>query len=213
MNELIVFVRDALSAGHSRAEIRSVLDQAGWPEDEVRDAMSRFAEVPFPLAVPNRRQSGSAREAFLYLVTFVALYTFAISFGAILFGLVDHWIPDPLMSRVDSDSIAAEGMRWSIASIVVSFPLYLILTRMHLRSYVKDPERRTSPVRRWLTYLTLFVAVCVVISTLIALIAGILGGDYASQFILKLFIAMAIAGAVLFYYLWDLRRGEKSVAS
>ncbi|MFI5386331.1 MAG: DUF5671 domain-containing protein [Fimbriimonadales bacterium] len=209
MNELVLFVRDAISAGHPRAEIHTVLAQAGWPEDEIDDAFSRFADVPFPIAVPHRHQSGSAREAFLYLVTFVALYTFAIALGTLLCGLVDHFIPDAVADRYAYGNYENEGLRWSIASIIVSFPLYLILTRMHLVSYVRDPERRTSPVRRWLTYLTLFAAACVIIGTLIGLIGGLLGGEFASRGILKLLIVMLIAAAVMFYYLWEMRRGEK----
>ena len=211
MNELIAFVREAISKGHQRSEIQAVLAQAGWPEDEIVDAISRFADVQFPIAVPHRRQSGSAREAFLYLVTFVALYTFAISIGALLFGLVDHYIPDLVADRYayGDDN---EGLRWNIAAIIVSFPLYLILTRMHLASYTRDPECRTSPVRRWLTYLTLFVAANVILGTLIGLIGGVLGGEFASRFILKLLIAMLIAGAILLYYLWEMRRGEKEAS-
>lgn len=209
MNELILFVREAFSAGHPRAEVHTVLTQAGWPEDEIDDAFSRFADVPFPIAVPHRRQSGSAKEAFLYLVTFVALYTFAIAFGALLSGMVDHYIPDPVADRYAYGDYQNEGLRWSVASIIVSFPLYLILTRMHLVNYVRDPERRTSPVRRWLTYLTLFAAACVIIGTLIGLISSLLGGEFAMRGILKLLIAMLISAAVMFYYMWEMRRGEK----
>src|SRR5512140_2939500 len=109
LNELIAFVREAFSAGHPRTEVRAVLAAAGWPEDEIDDAFSRFADVQFPIAVPHRRQSGSAREAFLYLVTFVALYTFAIAFGALLFGLVDHIIPDPVADRYAYGDSQNEG--------------------------------------------------------------------------------------------------------
>lgn len=213
MNELTVFIRESLSAGHSRSEIHAVLEKAGWPDDEIADALSRFADVEFPIAVPRRKQSGSAREAFLYLVTFMALYIFTIAIGSLLFGMVDNLIPDRVADRYSygDDQYQNEGFRWAVASIIVSFPLYLGLTRMHLLSYVRDPERRTSGVRRWLTYLTLFVAASVIIGTLIALIGNILGGELVSRIVLKLVVAMLISAAVMAYYLWEMRQGEKAV--
>src|SRR5579862_5428183 len=99
MNELTVFIRESLSAGHPRSEIAAVLKQAGWPEDEIGDALSRFADVEFPIAVPRRKQSGSAREVFLYLVTFMGLYIFAVSMGCLLFGMVDTYIADRVADR------------------------------------------------------------------------------------------------------------------
>ena len=205
MNPLLDFVKESLAGGHSRDEIRTVLSQANWPLDEIDDALSRFSDVAFPIPVPTPRRSGSARDAFLYLVTFVALYTTGIALGALLFGIVDHFLPDPL----DQSGYQSDGLRWNIATLIVAFPLYMGLTRMHLHSYVRDPERRTSAVRRWLTYLTLFVAADVVIGTLIALIGEVLGGNMAAPFLLKCLITLLLSGAVFSFYMWELRFGDK----
>ena len=209
MTELTQFVRDALAAGRSRGEARAVLLQAGWPGDEIDDALACFAEIDFPVPVPRRRTSGSAREAFLYLVTFVMLYTAAISLGNLLCGFVDSAMPDAVQdsTRYGSD-YQNEGTRWLIASLVVSFPVWFLLTRAHLKSYANDPQRRTSPVRGWLTYLTLFVAASTVLTTMIVLLAGALGGEHFERTVLKSGIVILIAGGVFGFYLWELRRGE-----
>ncbi len=102
-----------------------------------------------------------------------------------------------------------EMLRWNIATLVVSFPIYMLLTRYHLRSYVRDPERRSSAVRRWLTYLTLFAAACVVIGTLITLIGGVLGGELATRFLVKCLVVFLISGGVFLFYMWELRIGDK----
>ncbi len=201
-------MREALAAGHSRDQIRDALQQAGWAEDEIRSGMSRFAEVPFPIPVPRRQPSGSARDAFLYLVTFTALYTASFAFGAILFGLVDHFFPDPVTDRYGYEADAS-GLRWSIASLMVAFPLYMALTRKHLKDYARDPERRMSGVRRWLTSLTMFVAASVVIGDLIDLIGSVLGGELAMRFLLKVLIVLAIAGSVFGFYLWEIRSADR----
>ena len=48
--------------------------EAGWQETEVRSGLSGFADVDFSVAVPRPAPYLYAREAFLYLVSFIALY-------------------------------------------------------------------------------------------------------------------------------------------
>lgn len=209
MGDLMPFVRDALLAGKSRAEVRGVLLQAGWQEDEVDDALGAFAEVDFPIPVPLPRTSGSPREAFLYLVTFLMLYVASISLGNLLCGFVDLAMPDPVeeVTRYPG-SYDNDSTRWLIASLLVAFPAWFLLTRSHLISYARDPQRRRSPVRRWLTYLTLFVAASTILTTMIVLLAAALGGEALARTFLKSVIVLGIAGSVFGFYLWELRRGE-----
>jgi len=206
--ELTQFVRAALEKGAGREQIRAALMQSGWPTDEIDDALARYADVDFPVPVPVRRTSGSAGEAFLYLVTFFLLYTWAVSLGNLLAGLVDRLIPET-NNEFNWYASGDDSMRWLVASIAVSFPAWYLLTSSHLRSYAHDPERRASPVRRWLTYLTLFVAATVLVVTLIVLVAGSLGGDYFLRTALKSAIVLALAGGVFFFYRWELRMGDK----
>ena len=46
-DELSIFVRDALAAGKSRAEITAALTHAGWRSAEVQDALNGWDEMPF----------------------------------------------------------------------------------------------------------------------------------------------------------------------
>jgi hypothetical protein len=208
MTEIQAFVKESLVAGHPRFEIATVLGNAGWPSDEVREALDAFAEVEFPIPVPKRRSAGSAREAFLYMVTFFALYTGAIALGTLCCGIVDHFFPDPLADRYAYSSGDFEGLRWSIASLIVSFPIYIGLTRQHLLEYRRDANRRTSAVRKWLTYLTLFVAAAVAVVTLIVLLGNLLGGQIAARFLLKSFVVLAIAGGMFAFYRWEIRSAD-----
>jgi uncharacterized membrane protein YraQ (UPF0718 family) len=69
---------------------------------------------------------------------------------------------------------------------------------------------RLSPVRRWLTYLTLFLASTALVCDTITLVYHLLGGEITLRFLLKVLVVAAIAGAIFGYYLSDLRRGEKA---
>jgi hypothetical protein len=204
--ELTEFVARALERGVARAQIESTLLTAGWPKDDVSSALAAYADVDFPVPVPRPRPYLSAREAFLYLVLFLTLYTFAISWGKLLFELV-HWaFPDP---SVDMPWRApAESARWAIASLVVAFPAYFWLARRTYLSVRRHPAERTSRVRKWLTYLTLFATAAVLLCDLITLVAQALGGELSVRFVLKVAIVGAIAGGVFGYYLWLVRQDD-----
>ena len=64
-------------------------------------------------------------------------------------------------------------------------------------------------MRRWLTYLTLFVAAAVLVGDMITLVNNVLGGELSIRFVLKVLVAAVIAGTIFGFYLHDLRREEK----
>jgi Domain of unknown function (DUF5671) len=207
--DLEKFVREALLSGCTRTQIQQILLDAGWAPEQTQSAMDAYADVDFPLPVPKPRPYLSAREAFLYLVLFTALYLSAYHLGSLLFDLINRAWPDPAEAqtwRSPDDSI-----RWSIASILIAFPVFLFVSRYLWRELLVNPVKRLSAVRRWLTYLTLFVAASFVIGDLITLVYNVLGGELTMRFVLKVTVAAAIAGTIFGYYLSDLRRDEREV--
>lgn len=204
-NELNAFVKEALAKGLSRDEISGALNKAGWTKEETDAALGMYADVAFPVPVPRRKPYLSAREAFIYLLLFVCLYISAYNFGALLFNFINTWFPDV----TQYDYYNYTGMRMSIASLIVAFPLYLWLSSLTQKAIAKDREKRSSKIRKWLTYVTLFIAASVIIGDTIALLFKLLGGELTTRFFLKVLVILFIAGMIFGYYLWDLRKDEK----
>ena len=202
--ELDTFVREALMRGQSRQAIEQALAAAGWTEAQTRDVLSAYADVDFPVPVPRPRASLSAREAFLYLVLFASLYYAAFHVGSLLFDLINFAFPDAAAGRGYFDS----SMRWSTASVIIAFPVFALLARHLARETERQPIKRLSPVRRWLTYLTMFLAAVALICDVTTLVYNLLGGELSMRFVLKVLVVGVIAGGVFGYYLWDLRREE-----
>lgn len=206
--ELSVFVKEALTRGLPRAEIETALRSAGWELEAVKASLAEFAESSFPIPVPRPRPYLSAREAFLYLLLFTTLYLSAYHLGQIIFQFINLSVPDPAASPYPSAEESRRLIRWAVATLIVAAPVFFYLSNLTAREVAADPAKRASKVRRWLTYLTLFIAASVVIGDLIALLNDLLGGELTLRFGLKAAVVGIIAGSLLGYYLQDLKRSD-----
>ena len=204
--ELDTFVREALAKGQPRDAIRRALVAAGWSDEQAAGVLEGYAEVDFPVPVPRPRASVSAREAFQYLLLFATLYLSAWHLGSLLFDLINRWLPDPAAQAGD---FARDSMRFSVAALAIAFPVFLFSARRIAREVARHPIKRLSPVRRWLTYLTLFIAAGVLIGDMTTLVYNVLGGEATPRFLAKVGVVAVIAGAIFHYYIQDLRREEE----
>ena len=212
-NELQPFVKEALEKGFKKPQIREKLEAAGWPEDEIKKALGMYADLEFPIAVPKRMPYLSAREAFLYLVLFMTLYISAIAFGTLIFQYINRWLPDAAaLGYSYGYDYSLDTIRSATASLIITFPIFLWLSSFLKKAITRDPDKRGSKVRKWLTYLTLFIAAGVIIGDLITLVTNLLGGDLTLRFSLKVFTVLAISGTIFSYYLFDLRNEEKETS-
>lgn len=206
--DIHAFVHEALAKGQSRDAIHDALKKAGWKDGEICGAMDAYADIAFPIPVPKRKPYLSAREAFIYLLMFLTLYITAFSFGSLLFHFINRWIPDALNPYTSYD---LRGIRMAVSSLIIAFPIFFWLSSITRKAISKDADKRSSKIRKWLTYITLFIAAGVIIGDLITLLFNLLGGELTLRFTLKVFSVLLIAGLIFGYYLWDLRQDEKSV--
>lgn len=208
LDELTRFVREALQHGTPRPEIERALLDAGWRPEQVKRALAGFADVPFPVPVPRPMPHVSAGEAFRYLVLFTALGVTALSVVELFFALIEFVFYDPAASVLSNPDAWVPGVRWSIARTIIAFPVFLIASWLVARALKRDPAERASAIRRWLTYIAMFLAVTVIIGDFVTLVAYVLAGGTTVRFLLKVLVVAIVAGAILGYYLWDMRDTE-----
>lgn len=148
------------------------------------------------------------RDVFLHLLSVITLYISAVSLLTLLFQYINYWFRDPLNPTGISDPI-----RWAIASLIIIFPAHIIAAYFLNKLVVADPGRREGKLRRWIAYLTLFIATGTLIGDLVALVVNFLQGELSARFYLKVLAVALVAGAVLLYYWWDLRRSASALSS
>jgi hypothetical protein len=207
---LTAFIEASLRARQGRDEIRKALEAAGWSKDQIADGLRYFADVEFAVPVPRPKAQLSARDAFMYLLMFGMLYVSAFWFGSLLFRFIDLAFPDEALQR--SQAYVYIGIRRAIATLVVTFPVFVFVSIRVSKELAADPARRSSAVRRWLTYLTLLVAASVMAGDLITLIYNLLSGELTVRFILKVLVVAAIVAAVFVYYLKSLKADDEALA-
>ena len=157
-------------------------------------------------SAPAEEKTGP-RHVFLHLLAMSALYFSAGSFITLIFQYVSILFPDPLENTGYYDpSYRYTAIRFAISALIVIFPVYLFTTRYLNKLYRASAEIRTMRIRKWLTYLTLFVAAGIIIGDLVALVNGLLGGGLTARFVLKVITVLFVAGSIFYYYLWDLKR-------
>lgn len=203
------FVAHAREKGMDHATIRMLLLSSGWKEKDIAEALTAES-LDMPVPVPPDR--GGAREAFLHLVAFASLYTTVISLVILFFMYINRLFPDLALERYPQDVYQNSGIRWSLAAIIVTYPLFMLISRKLLMEMKDTPEKAYSLVRRWLTYLTLFVAAMALAGDIITLIFRLLEGELSVRFLLKVAIVFVLSGMVFSYYFLTLRHApaEKS---
>jgi hypothetical protein len=208
---LINFIEAVRNQGASDEFIYRLLKSYGWSEQEIESAFAQVYErsTGLPVPVPTRRSSESARDAFLYLLSFATLGIWSQALGQIGFIYVDRLFPDPLRERYFSGY--GYELASSLARLIVVFPIYLLLMRLLIEDLTLNPDKYQSGVRKWLTYIVLVIAALIAIVDVFVFLTSFLQGELTLRFTFKVLIVLVIAGGILWYYLsWLQRQPVKS---
>ena len=143
------------------------------------------------------------KDVFLHLLSIITLYVSAGSLIALFFQYINILVPDKLQPIYFAG--VASGIRFSMASLIIVFPVFIFSCWMLNKDYKLEPEKRELKIRKWLVYFTLFAAAAIIIGDLVSLVYNFLGGELTARFILKIFSILLVVGSVFFYYLMDLK--------
>jgi hypothetical protein len=149
------------------------------------------------------KPKSSPKDVFMHLLMIGMLYAATFSFISLWFDYINFLFPDALNYYYQG---ILGGILWATATLIVVFPVFILLSWLLGKEMVLEPEKRELRVRKWLVYLTLFIAAIAIIVDVVQLIYNFLSGELTTSFFLKIFVVLLVAVAVFGYYLWDVRR-------
>ena len=198
------FIEGTKAHGASDQTLIALLKRQGWSERQVFGAIQTYYEEKTGLRLPLHPSSWeTAKDAFVYLLSFIALCSWAWSMGSLWFTLIELALPDPL------EPAYARTIRYSLASslsgLIVGLPVYLVCLRTIARELAGNPDKLDSGIRKWLTYMAMLIAAGVILGDLITFLNHFLRGELTLRFLSKATTVLALAGGVLWYHLGSMR--------
>ncbi len=197
-DQLSLFIRQGLQAGHSPETLRSALEDAGWTGAEVDTALAGWSDGGLGVPVPRPRASVPVREAVVHALLFLALVAVTWHLTSLGFRLIEIWVPDDTAGH--RAGWAGSSMRWSMATLIVLAPLFLWLHLHTERAATDNDGLRRAPMRARIGALGLLLAALVLLGDAVAVVYAALSGDLTGQFLAKATLVAMVALLVLSYF-------------
>jgi hypothetical protein len=202
---LLAFIQSAKARNVDDQFLVAILRQNGWSERRIYLAFSVYYEQVLGEPIPSRGGSIEyARDAFSYLIAFIALGCWTVAVGHLFYVVIDRRLPSGVDAVTFTQSLRYQ-VSTELATIIVAFPIFVVVSRSIAAQLAKRPETADSGVRKWLTYVALIVAAVILIGDAVAFLAGFLQGDLTGRFVLKALVLVVLAGGVFAYYLASVR--------
>jgi hypothetical protein len=206
--KLTDFIAAAKLKGTDDRFVAAMLRQNGWSDRRIFAAFSTYYEGALGMPVPLRGgRTESSRDAFLYLLAFLTLGIWTVALVWLANILIDRAFPSAL--DLQYGQYAIEDFRATVAgqlaSIIVSFPIFLLVSRSIVRETRLRSEAFDSGVRKWLTYVALVVTAIILLGDGVWFLREFLVGDLTVRFVVKSLVLFAVAGGVFAYYLGNVR--------
>lgn len=148
---------------------------------------------------------------FLSLGVLVTLITSVVSALNLFFATLDKKFPDVLNSsyQYGYSTYDYESMRMSLATLIIFFPVFLIVSYFWKKAQRDTLGSVDEVVRKWLIYILLFLSSLVVVIDLVTLVKYFVSGEITNRFIFKVLAVFIVALYVGIYYMFELKGKNK----
>ncbi|MEK7557588.1 MAG: DUF5671 domain-containing protein [Patescibacteria group bacterium] len=154
----------------------------------------------------NSTSNNSAKFAFFYALSLVALVFMATSVGMIIFQIINKNIIDVIDQY--SSNYSPTDLKLAISALIISAPIFYFTIWQIFKNLITGALSKDSAIRRWLTYFILLIVSIVMIGWFIGAINNFLGGEITVKFILKAITAILISAIIFTFYFYDIKRED-----
>ncbi|QQS58804.1 hypothetical protein IPN35_04335 [Candidatus Peregrinibacteria bacterium] len=149
-----------------------------------------------------------AQNAFFYLTSFFSLSFVAFGVGNLLFSMVHFYFPES--TNLYSQDFSQDSLKFGIAALLIASPVYFFTTKTLYRFLAEKKLSYESGIRRWLTYVVLFITIATVLGDLVTTLYSFLGGELTIRFLLKSLIILGISGGIFLFYFLDVHTNDSA---
>ena len=205
------YVADALRKGASLDTIKQSMLAVGWAQTDVEAAIASGLlanGVPAPEGDAKSKQGklASTVEVVLNLFSFILLGMIAYALITLYYQIINKYFPDPLLLRTGVSGVDTGAIHYAIASLIITFPLYVLAVRMWFKRFREDSEKIETKLTKWITYLVLLVAALTVVGDLVAALYKLLQGEISARFILEALTVLIVAGIIFRFYFLERKK-------
>ena len=155
----------------------------------------------------NTTKEKSPADLLLYLLSSATLYYCLVWLLVLWYQYIDTWFPSvSTFGQYGYEAGISSAVRGALASLIIVFPVYIGTTHYLNVDLEKNPEKKNLRIRKWLTYVTLFLTAVAQIINLVVLVFNLLDGDFTTPFLLKCASIFIASSLVFGYYFFELRR-------
>jgi Domain of unknown function (DUF5671) len=145
----------------------------------------------------------SAKDFFINLGAIVALYTTVVSLLNLLFTIINNTYPQITNGY---NYYGSQSISMPVATLIIFFPIFILLMWLMEKNYKVEPEKKHLGIRRWLTYITLFIAGLTLAGDLVTVLYYFIDGqELTVGFLLKILSVFVVILTVFLYYISDIR--------
>ncbi|MGI8419021.1 MAG: DUF5671 domain-containing protein [Candidatus Levyibacteriota bacterium] len=192
-------------------EIKSSLQNAGWSEEQVQQAFYKSHDSDFlipPPPPPPQVAHVGMWVGFLYIIFFISLYVLATSVGWLFHIAIERTTQNQAPSYTLYGAVSQT--RSLIASIIVSYPIFLILALVLKKQLLRQPPVRNLRSRKILIYVTLIVTFLIMLGHVIYTITNFLNGTITTTALEHVGVTFLVAGAIFWYFVDEVKYDKKN---
>ena len=147
------------------------------------------------------------RFFFICLGVLVTLITSVSSSLILFFESLNKKFPDVLNSvyYYGYNSYDFESMRASLATLIIFFPIFVLLSYLWVRESREDIGYYNLVIRKWMVYLIIFLASLLILIDLVVLVKYFVSGEITSRFIIKVSGTLIVGLIVDSYYILKMK--------
>lgn len=144
------------------------------------------------------------KDFFLQLGIIITLYVSIVALISFLFSVINISLPETMLGY--SYDGGNSGLAWSMSVFIVVYPVLVYLLAKTNKYLIASPERKEVSIKKWATYLTIFLTALTIVIDLIVLMFTFLQGEQLTlRFILKVLVVVVVALTVFWASMKELQ--------